>query len=154
TRMSSARATCPCSSSQSAYTRRGPSSSGWSRIARRNGSASAISPSCRGFRRPAKSGGAARAGATLYTDRGIGGARPTADPRPAAAMRRQDRTDARLPDVVGGSPAMRKVYQLPRLAAPTAANVLLVGETGTGKEVIARAIHRLSKRADGPYIRV
>jgi Nif-specific regulatory protein len=41
-----------------------------------------------------------------------------------------------------------------RLAAPRTTNVLLIGETGTGKEVIAKAVHKLSKRADGPYIRV
>jgi Nif-specific regulatory protein len=46
------------------------------------------------------------------------------------------------------------VYRLTRLVAPTPASVLLVGETGTGKEMVARAIHRLSPRADGPYVRV
>lgn len=59
-----------------------------------------------------------------------------------------------IPEIVGGSPAMREVYRLTRLVAPTRASVLLIGETGTGKELIARAIHRLSPRADGPYIRV
>src|SRR5690349_2877404 len=59
-----------------------------------------------------------------------------------------------LPGVVGDSPAMREVYRLVRLVAPTPASVLLVGETGTGKEVLARAIHRLSKRVEGPYVRV
>ena len=59
-----------------------------------------------------------------------------------------------LPEIVGTSPAMREVYRMVRLAAPRSANVLLVGETGTGKEVIAKAIHKLSRRADGPYIRV
>jgi Nif-specific regulatory protein len=49
---------------------------------------------------------------------------------------------------------MREVYRLTRLVAPTPANVLLVGETGTGKEMVARAIHRLSPRSDGPYVRV
>ncbi|MGL6097753.1 MAG: sigma-54 interaction domain-containing protein, partial [Fimbriiglobus sp.] len=49
---------------------------------------------------------------------------------------------------------MREVYRMVRLAAPRTANVLLIGETGTGKEVIARAIHVHSRRADGPYIRV
>ena len=58
------------------------------------------------------------------------------------------------PDIIGNSLAMREVYERTRLVAPSRASVLLIGETGTGKEVIARAIHRLSKRADGPYIRV
>src|SRR5436309_9777670 len=49
---------------------------------------------------------------------------------------------------------MREVYQRTRLVAPSRASVLIVGETGTGKELIARAIHRLSPRADGPYVRV
>ncbi|MHB1425113.1 MAG: sigma-54 interaction domain-containing protein [Gemmataceae bacterium] len=59
-----------------------------------------------------------------------------------------------LPGVVGESPAMREITRLVRLVAPTPASVLLVGETGTGKEVLARAIHRLSPRAEGPYVRV
>src|SRR5262249_32858637 len=54
----------------------------------------------------------------------------------------------------GSGPAMREVYRLTRMAAPTNASVLLIGETGTGKEVIARAIHKRSQRATGPYIRV
>jgi transcriptional regulator with PAS, ATPase and Fis domain len=49
---------------------------------------------------------------------------------------------------------MRAVYRLTRLVAPTRASVLVVGETGTGKELIARSVHRLSPRADGPYVRV
>jgi transcriptional regulator with PAS, ATPase and Fis domain len=62
--------------------------------------------------------------------------------------------DAPLGGIVGDSPAMREVYRLTRLVAPTRASVLLVGETGTGKEMLARAIHRLSPRSDGPYVRV
>src|SRR5579859_7886756 len=62
--------------------------------------------------------------------------------------------DAPLPGIIGDSPAMKAVYRLIRLVAPSPASVLLVGETGTGKEVIARNIHRISKRADGPYVRV
>src|SRR5687767_333627 len=62
--------------------------------------------------------------------------------------------DVPLPDIVGTGPAMRDVYRRTRLVAPTRANVLIVGETGTGKELIARSIHRLSPRADGPYVRV
>src|SRR6478609_2794673 len=62
--------------------------------------------------------------------------------------------DAPLPGVVGDSVAMRAVYRRTRLVASARASVLLVGETGTGKEVIARNIHRLGLRADGPYVRV
>ena len=62
--------------------------------------------------------------------------------------------DAPIPEIVGSSSAMREVYALTRLVAPTRASVLLIGETGSGKELVARAIHRLSPRADGPYIRV
>lgn len=69
-------------------------------------------------------------------------------------MMADDAADAPLPEIVGTSPAMREVYRLIRLAAPTQASVLLVGETGTGKELAARAVHRLSSRAGGPYVRV
>jgi DNA-binding NtrC family response regulator len=71
-----------------------------------------------------------------------------------AATHAKEPLDAPLPDVVGESPAMRAVYRLTRLVATSRASVLLVGETGTGKEVIARNIHRLSPREDGPYVRV
>src|SRR5688572_29910508 len=60
---------------------------------------------------------------------------------------------APLPGIVGSGPAMREVYRLTRLVAPSRATVLVIGETGTGKELIARAIHQLSSRKDGPYVR-
>jgi Nif-specific regulatory protein len=69
-------------------------------------------------------------------------------------MPRNDAALPPLPDIIGDSSAMREVYRLVRLAAPRGVNILLVGETGTGKEVIAKALHKLSKRSDGPYIRV
>ncbi len=62
--------------------------------------------------------------------------------------------DAPLPGVIGESSAMRDVYRLTRLVAPTRASVLIIGETGTGKELIARALHHYSPRTDGPYVRV
>jgi transcriptional regulator with PAS, ATPase and Fis domain len=65
-----------------------------------------------------------------------------------------DPLDASLPGIIGEGEAMKAVCRLTRLVAPSTANVLIVGETGTGKELIARAIHRLSRRADGPYVRV
>jgi transcriptional regulator with GAF, ATPase, and Fis domain len=62
--------------------------------------------------------------------------------------------DTPLSGIVGSSEAMREVFRLTQIVAPTRASVLLVGETGTGKELVARAVHKLSPRADGPYVRV
>jgi len=59
-----------------------------------------------------------------------------------------------LPGVIGSGAAMREVSRTTRQVSPSRACVLIVGETGTGKELIARAIHDLSPRASGPYIRV
>ncbi|MBC8131407.1 MAG: sigma-54-dependent Fis family transcriptional regulator [Deltaproteobacteria bacterium] len=53
-----------------------------------------------------------------------------------------------------GSPAMQTVEQVLRKVAPTEATVLLLGESGTGKEVAARAVHRWSQRATGPFVAV
>ena len=59
-----------------------------------------------------------------------------------------------IPGLIGSGPAMQKVYQLTRQVAKSNASVLLLGETGTGKELIAKAIHRLSPRGSGPFVRV
>lgn len=56
--------------------------------------------------------------------------------------------------IVSGSSAMQAVVERARVAAQSSAPVLLVGETGTGKEMLARAIHRASPRADRPFIPV
>lgn len=56
--------------------------------------------------------------------------------------------------IVGESPGVAQVLNLARAVAPTDTTVLLTGETGTGKEVVARAIHDLSPRRDKPFIRV
>jgi DNA-binding NtrC family response regulator len=58
------------------------------------------------------------------------------------------------PGLIGSGPAMENVYRLTRQVARSNASVLLLGETGTGKELIAKAIHRLSPRGSGPFIRV
>ena len=59
-----------------------------------------------------------------------------------------------LEGIIGSSAAMQEVYGLTRQVAPSRASVLLTGETGTGKELVARAIHCLSPRQSGPFIRV
>ena len=56
--------------------------------------------------------------------------------------------------LVGRSPAMRRVYDLVRQIADTTATVLISGESGTGKELIARAIHRQGSRRDRPFVAV
>ncbi|HPZ82500.1 MAG TPA: sigma-54 dependent transcriptional regulator [Thermogutta sp.] len=59
-----------------------------------------------------------------------------------------------IPELIGSSPAMREVYRLTRRVANSDASVLILGETGTGKELIAKAIHQLSPRRSGPFVRV
>ncbi len=65
-----------------------------------------------------------------------------------------ERSDEVLPGIVARSRLMRQVAEITRCVARSSASVLLVGETGTGKELVARAIHSLSPRRTGPFIRV
>lgn len=65
-----------------------------------------------------------------------------------------DREAVGLDGIIGDSPAMADVFRLTRRVANRLTTVLLTGETGTGKELVARAIHRLSPRASGPFVRV
>jgi transcriptional regulator with GAF, ATPase, and Fis domain len=59
-----------------------------------------------------------------------------------------------LPRIVGKSDALRRVLDMVRVVAPTDATVLINGETGTGKELIAEAIHKCSDRSDGPFVKL
>ena len=59
-----------------------------------------------------------------------------------------------LPRIVGNSAALRRVLGMVRIVAPTDATVLINGETGTGKELIAEAIHKCSDRSNGPFVKV
>ena len=59
-----------------------------------------------------------------------------------------------FPGLVAQSDAMRQLFRLMSVVAPTDANVLIHGENGTGKELVAEAIHEHSKRADRPFIRL
>ena len=57
-------------------------------------------------------------------------------------------------EIVGSEFGLKSVFQMVRQVAPLMSPVLLIGETGTGKEVIANAIHNLSQRNNGPFIKV
>src|SRR5947208_8559309 len=59
-----------------------------------------------------------------------------------------------LPTIIGNSPALQRVLRTVRVVAPTDATVLIQGETGTGKELIAEAIHKCSNRSAGPLVKV
>ena len=77
----------------------------------------------------------------------------TALRREVAALR--DRSSHAGTTVIGESAAMRRVFELvERLAAADATTVLIEGESGTGKGAIAQALHRLSKRSNGPFVNV
>src|SRR5271165_334278 len=64
------------------------------------------------------------------------------------------RAEYNFEDIVGKSAALRKVLQQIEIVAPTDSTVLLHGETGTGKELIARAIHSLSSRQNRTFVRL
>jgi formate hydrogenlyase transcriptional activator len=70
------------------------------------------------------------------------------------ALREQIDRDSMFEDIVGSSEALRKVLRQIAKVAPTDSTVLILGETGTGKELIARAIHKRSKRAPRAFIGV
>src|SRR2546428_3223532 len=76
---------------------------------------------------------------------------PTDEPPDAADERRRDSSCLAI---VGRSAALRRVLTAVETVAPTDATVLLSGETGTGKEVIARAIHTLSRRRQNPFVKL
>ena len=76
------------------------------------------------------------------------------DVSPLVDLRRQLDASAGLADIVGKSPAMRQVFQMIQDVARVDSTVLIEGETGTGKELVARAIHRLNHRRDKPFVAI
>jgi formate hydrogenlyase transcriptional activator len=76
------------------------------------------------------------------------------DARASGAELAEEPPGLRLPNIVGNSAALRRTLDMVQVVAPTDATVLINGETGTGKELIAEAIHRCSDRAKGPFVKV
>jgi DNA-binding NtrC family response regulator len=107
---------------------------------------------------------AMKRGATDFVSKPWSNERLSTTVRTAASLRRSRRAAAggralaapppgETP-LIGGSPAMARVHSLVARAGPTEANVLVLGENGTGKELVARALHRHSHRADRPMLTV
>jgi DNA-binding NtrC family response regulator len=84
-------------------------------------------------------------------DRALGKAR---DARQLVVLQRQLREAGRLGDLVGASRPMQEVMRIVEMAAPSSASVLITGETGSGKEIVARTVHKLSPRAGGPFVAI
>ncbi len=70
------------------------------------------------------------------------------------ALKRQLERIEGTPQLIGDSPSMERVRQLIAKVAPTHSTVLIRGETGTGKELVARAVHEQSLRADMPFVAI
>lgn len=66
----------------------------------------------------------------------------------------QGQSDGRFGQIIGNSPALESVLAEVERVAPTDSTVLILGETGTGKELIARAVHNLSARCGRPFVRL
>ncbi|USI75041.1 sigma-54-dependent transcriptional regulator [Sphingomonas morindae] len=104
---------------------------------------------------------AMKRGATDFVSKPWNNERLLATARTAAALRRSRGRSPAAPagapattSLLGASPAMARVLSLIDKAAPTEANVLILGENGTGKELVARELHQRSRRAAGPLLSV
>ena len=64
------------------------------------------------------------------------------------------RSEHRFDEIIGGSRTLRRVLQEIETVAPTDSTVLIAGETGSGKELVARAIHQFSARRDHPFVKL
>ena len=87
----------------------------------------------------------------IVVERALEGARLRQE---TAALKSQIQDLARFDNIIGQSAEMNNVFHKVTQIAPSRATVLLTGETGTGKELVAAAIHHRSPRAAGPFVRV
>ncbi len=74
--------------------------------------------------------------------------------RENAVLRKALKKEHQLHDLASKAPAMQAVFELARSAARSSSTILILGESGSGKEVLARAIHAESPRAEGPFVEV
>jgi PAS domain S-box-containing protein len=84
----------------------------------------------------------------------IGGVESFIDDSVRVSLEKEIRGSWRFQDIVGRDDRIRKVFDVLSTVAPTDSHILLQGETGTGKDLIARAIHNASRRREGPFIKV
>src|SRR5215471_15171422 len=84
-------------------------------------------------------------------DRALSKAR---DAQNLAVLQRQLRDAGRLGELVGASKPMQEVMRVIEMAGPSSASVLITGETGAGKEIVARTIHKLSPRSAAPFVAI
>ena len=84
----------------------------------------------------------------------VGGVETFRDLTEIQAMRRKVRELYCFEDIVGRSPALEKIFRILPQVSSSQATTLLLGDSGTGKELFARAIHSLSPRKDGPFVAV
>jgi PAS domain S-box-containing protein len=88
------------------------------------------------------------------TGRIIGGAETFRDLSEIEALRRELEGNFRVGDLVSHSPRMQHIFEILPAVAASPSTVLITGETGTGKELIARTLHELSPRRKGPFVAV
>jgi PAS domain S-box-containing protein len=87
-------------------------------------------------------------------NRVIGGAETFRDLSEVEALRRELEGRFRVGDLASRSPLMQRVFEVLPAIASSPSTVLILGETGTGKELMARTIHNLSQRREGPFVAV
>jgi len=92
----------------------------------------------------------------LMNDKGevIGGVETFRDLTEIHAMRKKVKDLYRFEDIIGRSPALEKIFQILPQVSASSATTLILGASGTGKELFARAIHNLSPRKDKPFVAV